>query len=102
MRDLTNCHLDWAFAHYGEHAVVQKLDVSYFCPECVALDLIRLESVQLDEFVQAPDPDRAIETGRDKAGVRVFDQFHGCDRAAMTLECMHHLLGLEFEVPLED
>lgn len=102
MRNLPNSYLDWSFADYSKDAVIQKSNICNLCAKSVALDRISLKCIQLDKLVEAPDPDWAIETGGDKAGVRVFNQLHGGHGPTMPLKCMHHLLGLHLEVPLED
>ena len=102
MRYLPNSDLDWSFAYNGKDTIIQESNVCYLCAKSVALYLISLESVQLDELVKAPDSYRTIETCRNETGVRVFDKFHSGHSSTMPLKCMHHLLGLQLEVPFKD
>ena len=55
VRNLPNRHLNWSFARDSEDTIVQKSNIRDFCPKSIALNLISLKTVQLDELVEAPD-----------------------------------------------
>ena len=89
MRNLADRHLVWILAEDSIGFVIEHPYIGGFCSEWAVLDLICLEYIETDEFVETPDSNRAIKTGWYETWITVFDKFHRCDSTIVALVGVH-------------